>query len=567
MIMTGAEILMDALKREGVEVIFGYPGGAIIDVFDVINRPGMPRFVLVRHEQGAGHMADGYARATGKTGVCVVTSGPGATNLTTAIATAYMDSIPMVAITGQVVSSAIGNDAFQEADVVGITRSISKHNYLVDSVRNLPRILKEAFYIARTGRPGPVVVDIPKDIQQAKLEDYEYPETIDIRSYRPVLKGNAAQIKRAAEVIAKAKRPLLYVGGGANNPKCHELLVEIANRCEIPCTTTLLGMGAFPETHPYSLKMLGMHGTQYANYAMHECDCIIAVGARFDDRVTGKLSEFAPNREEIVHIDIDPSSISKSIPVTVPVVGDCTHILENLSEILEPTKHTEWIEQIADWKQKYPLVYKKRDGVITQQQVIEELYNFTKGDAIIVTEVGQHQMWSSHYWKYTEPRTFISSGGLGTMGFGFPAALGAKMARPDREVILFAGDGSIQMNMQELTTAMNEDLPVRVVILNNGYLGMVRQWQDMFYKKNFSGTKLSPADPESAYRPDFVKLAEAFGAKGLRARTPQEIRPVFEEMMSSKTVVFAEFVVTEDENVYPMIPAGAGVRQMMGGMA
>jgi acetolactate synthase-1/2/3 large subunit len=568
--MTGAEILMDALIQEKVEVVFGFPGGAIIDVFNVLNRPGMPRFVLVRHEQGAGHMADGYARATGRAGVCMVTSGPGATNLATAIATAYMDSIPIVVITGQVVTAAIGNDAFQEVDVVGFTRPISKHNFLVRKVEDLPRILKEAFYIANSGRPGPVVVDLPKDVQQAALEDYAYPKKADLRSYKPTTRGNMMAIKRAAATILKSRRPLLYVGGGANSVRCQELLVEIAEKCQIPCATTLLGLGVFPEDHPYALKMLGMHGTQYANHAMHSCDCIIAVGARFDDRVTGKLSEFAPNREEIIHIDIDPSSISKSIPVTVPVVGDCAEILAELVKLLQPAEHPEWIEQCAQWKKNCPLRYKNDDGKLRPQYVIDELFKLTGGDAIVATEVGQHQMWAAHFWTYTKPRHFLSSGGLGTMGFGFPAALGAKLAFPDQLVVDLAGDGSIQMNMQELTTAVNEGLHVKVVILNNRCLGMVRQWQEMFYNRNYSGVSLrarAPSLPEGAYLPDFVRLAEACGGAGFRARTVEEVRPTLERMLETENVVFAEFLVEEEENVFPMIPAGAGVRQMMGGMA
>ena len=567
---TGAEILMDAFLQEKVEVFFGFPGGAILDVFDVMNRPGMPRFILTRHEQGAGHMADGYARATGKVGVCVVTSGPGATNLATAVATAYMDSIPMVAITGQVVTSAIGNDAFQEVDVVGYTRPISKHNYLVRSVEDLPRILKEAFYIAKTGRPGPVVVDLPKDVQRAVLENYHYPKSVSIRSYKPTTDGNPLAIRRAAEAIKRSRRPLLYVGGGALYEGCQKLLVELAEKCQIPCVTTLLGLGAFPEDHPYAMEMLGMHGTQYANYAMHNCDCIIAVGARFDDRVTGKLSEFAPNRQDIIHIDIDPSSISKSIPVTVPVVGDAGRILKKLVEIVEPAMHEEWVNQCQQWKKSHPLKY-RNDGKLYPQFVIEELYKATGGDAIVVTEVGQHQMWTAQFWKFTKPRTFLSSGGLGTMGYGFPAAIGAKVAFPHKHVVVIAGDGSIQMNMQEMTTAMNENLPVKVAILNNSCLGMVRQWQDMFYQKNYSGTcLLPPPDAKTGerppYRPDFVKLAEAFGAVGLRARTMEEVRPTLEAMLACDKPVFAEFIVETEENVFPMIPAGGGVQQMLGGL-
>jgi acetolactate synthase-1/2/3 large subunit len=516
-------------------------------------------------------MADGYARATGRPGVCVVTSGPGATNIVTALATAYMDSVPVVAVTGQVVTSAIGNDAFQEADIVGITRPITKHNFLVRSVQDLPRVMKEAFYIATSGRPGPVLVDLPKDVQQATLADYEYPKAANIRSYRPVIEGNIPQIKKAAEAIRKSKRPLLYIGGGANSPACSALLMQLAEKCQIPCAMTLLGLGAFPDTHPFGLKMLGMHGTQYANLAMHNTDCIVAVGARFDDRVTGKLSEFAPSREEIIHIDIDPSSISKSIRVSIPVVGDCASILRKLLDATEPAEHAEWIEQIRQWKENHPLKYKKDDGKLRPQAVIEELYDLTRGDAIVVTEVGQHQMWAAHYWQYTQPRTFLSSGGLGTMGYGLPAAIGAKIACPERLVVDIAGDGSIQMNIQELTTAVNEGIHVKIVVLNNGYLGMVRQWQEMFYKRNYSGTNLRPprakGDEDCSYRPDFVRLAEAFGATGLRAVLPQEVRPTLERMVATEGVVLAEFVVEEEENVYPMIPAGQGVRQMMGGIA
>jgi len=427
--------------------------------------------------------------------------------------------------------------------------------------------MKEAFHIASTGRPGPVVVDVPKDVQQATLEDYQYPQKAEIRSYRPSTEGNMKQIRRAAAAIRQAKRPLLYVGGGAQSQRAQDLIVEMADKCHIPCTTTLLGLGVFPEDHPYSLSMLGMHGTQYANHAMYNTDCIIAVGARFDDRVTGKLTEFAPNREEIIHIDIDPSSISKSIRVTIPVVGDSVKILEKLVPMLEPAERPEWIKQCGQWKEEYPLTYEKGDGKLRPQFVIEELYRITKGDAIIATEVGQNQMWAAHYWQYKRPRTFLSSGGLGTMGYGFPAAMGAQAAFPDRLVVDIAGDGSIQMNMQELTTVMNENLPVKVVILNNAYLGMVRQWQQMFYKANYSGTSLRPPRGEVAYRPDFVKLAQAFGATGLRASTPEEVAPTLKKMIETDGPVFAEFQVEEEENVFPMIPAGAGVRQMMGGMA
>jgi len=577
--MRGAQIVVDALEREGVEVVFGYPGGAVLDIFDQINRSKKIRFILTRHEQGATHMADGYARVSGRPGVVLVTSGPGATNTVTGLATAYMDSIPVVMIAGQVPTRVIGNDAFQEADVSGITRPITKHNYLVKNVADLPRTIKEAFYIANSGRPGPVVIDLPKDVQQATLKDYSYPEKIEIPTYKPTYEGNPKQIKRAAAVIQRASRPLLYCGGGAIRSLAHEQIFALAERCEIPVTTTLLGLGSFPETHPLALHMLGMHGTQYANYAMHECDCLIAVGTRFDDRVTGKLDEFAPHcRENIIHIDIDPSSISKNIPVSVPIVGDCRLVLEKILEEIEPCKHPEWLAQVADWKRQHPLRYKD-DSELRPQFVVEKVYEVTRGDAIIATEVGQNQMWASHYYLYTKPRTFVSSGGLGTMGYGFPAALGAQVARPDKIVVDIAGDGSIQMNIQETATAVLNNLPVIVAILNNGYLGMVRQWQEMFYARNYSAVDLGrPLDKDGRptdglpddvppYVPDFVKLAQSFGALGRRVTKKEEVAPALEWAIAARRPVFLEFLVTREENVFPMIPAGASVRQIIGGLA
>jgi acetolactate synthase-1/2/3 large subunit len=577
--MRGAQIVVDALEREGVEVVFGYPGGAVLDIFDQINRSKKIRFILTRHEQGATHMADGYARVSGRPGVVLVTSGPGATNTVTGLATAYMDSIPVVMIAGQVPTRVIGNDAFQEADVSGITRPITKHNYLVRNVADLPRTFKEAFYIANSGRPGPVVIDLPKDVQQATLKDYSYPEKIEIPTYKPTYEGNPKQIKRAAAVIQRASRPLLYCGGGAIRSLAHEQIFALAERCEIPVTTTLLGLGSFPETHPLALHMLGMHGTQYANYAMHECDCLIAVGTRFDDRVTGKLDEFAPHcRENIIHIDIDPSSISKNIPVSVPIVGDCRLVLEKILEEIEPCKHPEWLAQVADWKRQHPLRYKD-DSELRPQFVVEKIYEVTHGDAIIATEVGQNQMWAAHYYLYTKPRTFVSSGGLGTMGYGFPAALGAQVARPDKIVVDIAGDGSIQMNIQETTTAVLNNLPVIVAILNNGYLGMVRQWQEMFYARNYSAVDLGrPTDKDGRptdglpddvplYVPDFVKLAQSFGALGRRVTKKEEVAPALEWAVGARRPVFLEFLVTREENVFPMIPAGASVRQIIGGLA
>jgi len=576
---TGAEIVVDALIREKVEVVFGIPGGAILDLLDVLNKSPI-RYILTRHEQGAAHMADGYARSTGRTGVCIATSGPGATNLVTGIATAHMDSIPIVAITGQVPTSMIGNDAFQEADIVGITRPITKHNYLVKDVKELPRMMKEAFYIASTGRPGPVLVDVPKDIQRTVLKDYEYPEKIEIRSYKPVYIGHKLQIKKAWEAIQKSQKPVLYCGGGAIISGAHQELYELATKCEIPVTTTLLGLGCFPETHPFSLKMLGMHGSQYANFAIHECDLLIAVGNRFDDRVTGKLSEFAPEaRDNIIHIDIDPSAISKSVQVSIPVVGDVKMVLRELLKIAKPLKHTEWIEKITKWKKDFPLKYKDDDGKLRPQYVIEQIYNLTGGDAIICTEVGQHQMWSAHYFNYTKPRQFLSSGGLGTMGYGFPAAIGAQVANPGKLVIDIAGDGSIQMNIQEFTTASINKLPVKVIIINNRFLGMVRQWQELFYNKNYAFTCLNrtiecpPAcnspDPYNcpAYIPDFVKLADAYQAVGIRVTKRDEVIPALKEAFSNGKLTIVDVRVESEENVFPMIPAGASVRQMIGGLA
>lgn len=464
--MTGAEIVVDALIREGVDVVFGYPGGAILDVFDRLNQSDKYKFILVRHEQAAGHAADGYARSSGRTGVAIVTSGPGATNIVTALATAYMDSVPMVVFCGQVATNAIGNDAFQEADIVGITRPVTKHNFLVKTVAELPETIKKAFYIASTGRPGPVLIDLPKDVQKGKLENYHYPDSVDIRSYKPVEVGNSSQIKRAAKVIEQSLRPILYVGHGAVGSDAQSELIQLAERCEIPVTSTLLGLGAFPDTHPLALHMIGMHGTEYANLAMHEADVVIAVGARFDDRVTGDLSRFAPQRKHVIHIDIDPASISKVIEATVPIVGDCKLVLAELLKHVKTCKHSDWLERVLGLKKNRPLHYGS-DKKLRPQYVIDRLYNVTKGDAIVVTDVGQNQMWAAHYWQYTKPRTFISSGGLGTMGFGFPAALGAQLANPDKRVICICGDGGIQMNIQELATAAMNNIPVKVVILNS----------------------------------------------------------------------------------------------------
>ncbi|MCX7014607.1 MAG: biosynthetic-type acetolactate synthase large subunit [Candidatus Sumerlaeota bacterium] len=563
---TGAEIVVDALEREGVEVVFGYPGGAILDVFDKLNQTKKFRFVLTRHEQGAGHAADGYARSSGKVGVVIVTSGPGATNTVTALATAHMDSAPIVVITGQVATAAIGNDAFQEADVVGITRPVTKHNFLVKRIEDLPVTLKQAFYIARSGRPGPVVVDLPKDVQKAALPGYQYPDTVEIRSYKPVREGNIAQIKKAAAAIQRAKRPVLYVGQGAVSSECQKELVELAERCDIPVTTTLLGLGAFPETHDLALHMLGMHGTEYANFAMHETDLIIAVGARFDDRVTGALDRFAPRREGVIHIDIDPSSISKSIEATIPVVGDCRSVLRELLKHLKPAKRPEWVKQVLDLKAARPLRF-ANDGKLHPQYVIDRLYHLTKGEAIIVADVGQNQMWSAHYYHYTRPRQFLSSGGLGTMGYGFPAAIGAQLANPDQTVVCIAGDGGIQMNIQEMATASIENVPVKVMILNNSYLGMVRQWQQHFYKRNYSGVFLHRRLPDGGfeYVPDFVKLCEAYGTLGICVTKREDVDEAIRTALRTPKCVFVDFHVEQEENVWPMIPAGQSFKEIMTG--
>ncbi len=551
--MTGAQILIECLKREGVEVMFGYPGGQVLPIFDVLFDSDI-KFILTRHEQGAVHAADGYARATGKAGLCIATSGPGATNLVTGIANAHMDSIPLIAITGQVKTSLIGNDAFQEADVTGITRPITKHNYLVKDVKDLARIVREAFHIACTGRPGPVLIDIPSDVQ-FKDTQFVWPESVEVKSYKPTLFGHPGQIKKCTKLIASAKKPLIYAGGGVITSGAHEELKQLAEKINAPVTTTLMGLGGFPETHKLSLRMLGMHGTAYANHAIMEADFIIAVGARFDDRVTGRLDAFAPHAK-VLHIDIDPSSISKNVEVDIPIVGDAKNILgQLLAEIKKVPDTSQWLKTIDAWKKKYPLAYKD-GGKIKPQYVIEQIRDLTGGEAIITTEVGQNQMWAAQWYTYTQPRTFISSGGLGTMGFGFPAAMGAKMGCPGKTVFDIAGDGSIQMNTQELATCVCNKIDVKVAILNNGYLGMVRQWQELFYKKRYSHTCISG--------PDFVKLAESYGAVGIRVTKKEEVRPAIEKALSTENTVLIDFHIEPEENVYPMVPAGEAINRMMG---
>jgi len=555
--MNGARILIESLKREGVEVIFGYPGGQVLPIFDALYDADV-KFILTRHEQGAAHAADGYSRATGKTGVCLATSGPGATNLTTGIANAYMDSIPMIAITGQVKSFLIGNDAFQEADVTGITRPITKHNYLVKNVKELARTIHEAFYIASSGRPGPVLIDIPSDIQQQEAE-FIWPEEIEIRSYKPTSFGHPGQIKKAAKLIASSKKPLIYAGGGIITSGAHHELRKLTEKLNAPITWTLMGIGCFPATHKLSLGMLGMHGTAYANHAIMEADLILAVGARFDDRVTGRLDKFAPYAK-VIHIDIDPTSISKNVRVDIPIVGDAKNILGQLIEDMDKLPNTsEWLKTVESWKKKYPLKYQDKKNIIKPQYVIEQIYEATKGKAVITTEVGQNQMWAAQWYKYDYPRAFISSGGLGTMGFGFPAAMGAKIGMPDKIVFDIAGDGSIQMNIQELGTCVANKINVKVAILNNGYLGMVRQWQELFYKKRYSYTTMT--------NPDFVKLAESYGAVGIRVTKKEDVRKAIEKAISIDNVVFIDFKVEEEENVFPMVPAGEALNRMIEGLA
>jgi len=515
------------------------------------------RLVLVRHEQGAAHAADGYARVTGKVGVCIATSGPGATNLVTGIATANADSIPVVAVTGQVKTHLIGNDAFQEADVTGITRPITKHNYLIKDVADVSRTVKEAFHIASTGRPGPVVIDLPVDISQAQWQG-ENASDINLPGYKPVLEGNARQIRLAAECINASERPVIYAGGGVIISGCHRELAELAETGRIPVTTTLLGLGGFDERSPLALKMLGMHGTAYANYAVTESDCLIALGARFDDRVTGRIDAFAPHAK-IVHIDIDPASISKNVDVDIPVVGDARRILVELNRLIERKDRGPWLAQVGDWKRKHPLAYDRSGERIKPQYVVEQIYEATGGQAIITTEVGQNQMWAALFYTYTQPRTFVSSGGLGTMGYGFPAAIGAQVGKPDAVVFDIAGDGSIQMNIQELATAVQHELPVNIAILNNGFLGMVRQWQELFFGRRYSYTTLK--------NPDFVKVAEAYGAAGIRVERPEDVRPAIDRAIETPNCVVLDFLVEPEENVFPMVPTGEAINRMMGGMA
>ncbi len=557
--LTGAQILIKSLQDEGVETIFGYPGAAVMDIYHELVNTDI-KHILVRHEQGAIHAADGYARATGKVGVCLVTSGPGATNTVTGIANAYMDSIPVVIITGQVPTQLIGNDAFQEVDIVGITRPCTKHNYLVNSAEELAATIREAFHIARSGRPGPVLVDLPKNVVKDTI-DYKAPEKTEIRSYSPTYHPNKKQLGKVVKLIREAEKPIIFAGGGVILSKASKELTQLAHKAQIPVTTSLMGLGAFPGQDPLSLGMIGMHGTYRANMTTSICDLIIAVGVRFDDRVTGKTDAFA-DQSKIVHIDIDPTSIRKNIPVSVPVVGDCKLTLRLMNKLLDEAKlgnmknkRKDWFRQIKEWKDTKPLAYEQKD-IIKPQFVIEKLYELTKGDAIITTEVGQNQMWAAQYYLFKKPGHFLTSGGLGTMGFGLPAAIGAQVAFPDKLVVDIAGDGSIQMNIQEMATAVQCNLPIKIVILNNGYLGMVRQWQELFYDKCYACTCMEHA-------PDFVKLAEAYGAIGLRAEKPDQVESVLSEGLAVNKPVIMDFVVEQEEGVYPMVPAGAPITEMM----
>ncbi len=561
--MTGARVLLECLKREGVDVIFGYPGGAVLDIYHELKNHPELRHILVRHEQGAAHAADGYARASGKVGVCLVTSGPGATNTVTGLATAYADSIPLVAITGQVHTHLIGNDAFQEVDIVGITRPCTKHNFLVKDLKDFPKLIRQAFHLARSGRPGPVLIDFPKDLMTKKIP-FVWPEDVTMRSYNPTYRPNLHQIRRATDLLLAAERPLILAGGGVISSNASEVFRFVAQEWNIPVTSTLMGLGAFPGTDPLWLGMLGMHGTYAANKAIHNADLVLAVGARFDDRVTGKLSNFAP-KAKIIHIDIDPTSIRKNVEVEVPVVGDCRHALEGIVEIATErlktapkdwqADHAAWLKQIHEWRTSTPLAWHKGE-MLKPQQVLEFVETITEGKAIYATEVGQNQMWAAQFLTISEPRTFITSGGLGTMGYGLPAAIGAQIAFPDKLVIDIAGDGSIQMNIQELATAVSQNLPVKILILNNSFLGMVRQWQELFYGKNYSFTPMHE-------QPDFVKLAEAYGAEGIRIQTLEELQTLLPKALASPHTTIIDVRVDPEENVYPMVPSGASLDEML----
>ena len=559
--LTGADILVRCLKDEGVKYIFGYPGGAALHIYDALYRQDDVRHILVRHEQGASHAADGYARVTGKPGVVLVTSGPGLTNTVTGIATAHMDSIPMVVISGQVPTKLIGDDAFQEVDAIGITRPCVKHNVLVRDVRDLATTIKQAFYIASTGRPGPVVIDVPKDVTAAKTE-YIYPRTVSLRSYNPTVKGHSGQIKKAAKLLLEAKRPIIYTGGGVTTACGEEQLCELVRLLRYPCTNTLMGLGCFPATDPLFIGMLGMHGSYEANMAMHDCDVMLAVGARFDDRITGDIAKFSPYAK-IIHVDIDPASIGKNVKVEIPIVGDAKQILGDLVKAVQKldVKSKEkdiapWWKQINSWQSFDSFNYDRNSDKIKPQYVLEKLYEVTKGDAFVTSDVGQHQMWAAQHYRFDKPRRWVNSGGLGTMGFGLPAAMGVSLAYPDSDVVCVTGEASIIMCIQELSTCKQYDLPIKIINLNNRYMGMVRQWQEFFYDKRYSHSYMDAL-------PDFVALAESFGHTGIKVEKPQDVEGALIEAMSrKKDLVFMDFITDQEENVFPMIAAGAGHNEM-----
>ena len=556
--MSGAEILVETLADEGVEKVFGYPGGAVLSIYDTLFNEKKFEHVLIRHEQGGTHAADGYARATGKPGVVLVTSGPGGTNTVTGIATANMDSVPLIVFTGQVPTGMIGNDAFQEADIIGITRPITKHSYLVKEVDELESVIREAFYIATSGRPGPVVVDLPKDMINQTAR-YRGSTEVSIPGYKPTTRGHQSQIAKAARLLSEAERPLIYAGGGVISADAAQELTALGEKTGIPVTTTLMGLGGYPESNPEALGMLGMHGTWTANMAITECDVLLAVGARFDDRVTGRLDGFSQKSTKI-HIDIDPSCISKNVPVEVPIVGDVKNVLPELTRMAERPRIDDWWETLHTWQKEHPLRVPSSSDKIMPQDLVEKVSQVTGGEAIVVADVGQHQMWAAQHYTFNHPRSMLSSGGLGTMGYGFPAAMGAAMGCPDRTVVCITGDGGFQMTAFELATAVEYKVPIKVVIMNNSYLGMVRQWQELFYNKRYSHSDLKQGNP------DFVKLAESYGAVGMRATTPDQIVPTLEKAMEiNDRPVVMDFVVNEEENCYPMVPAGAALYEMVEG--